>query len=204
MNAGSQGGLVALRRGEAHFAGSHLLDPETGEYNLSYIKEYLPGTPVTVFDWVGREQGLIVARNNPKHIQALLDLARPDVIYVNRQRGSGTRVLLDYQLSLAGISPDQIKGYRQEEFTHLAVAAAVQSGRADCGLGITASARALDLDFIPLYTEIYQLIVPNQVLETHLLDPLFELAADPAFRQAILELPGYDVSHMGSQVIALR
>ncbi|HVN53082.1 MAG TPA: substrate-binding domain-containing protein, partial [Anaerolineaceae bacterium] len=138
------------------------------------------------------------------HIQGLEDLTRPDVTYVNRQRGSGTRVLLDYQLSQAGISPDGIQGYRQEEFTHLAVAAAVQSGRADCGLGITASARALDLDFLPLYTEIYQLIVAGPVLETGLLDPLFELAADPAFRQAVLALPGYDVSRMGQKVVEIQ
>ncbi len=200
VNAGSLGGLIALRRGEAHFAGSHLLNPDTGEYNFSYIKEYLPGLPVTLFDWVGREQGLIVQKGNPKNIQSLKDLVRPDVSYINRQRGSGTRVLLDYQLSQQGISSEQIQGYLLEEYTHTAIAAAVQSGRADCGLGITASARALDLGFIPLYTEIYQLVVPSQILETHLLDPVFDLAADPAFRKSILELPGYDVSHMGEKV----
>jgi putative molybdopterin biosynthesis protein len=107
---------------------------------------------------------------------------------------------LDYQLSLEGISSEQIQGYLLEEYTHTAIAAAVQSGRADCGLGITASARALDLGFIPLYTEIYQLVVPSQTLETHLLDPVFDLAADPTFRKSILELPGYDVSHMGEKV----
>lgn len=203
VNAGSQGGLIALRRGEAHFGGSHLLNPQTGEYNLRYIREYLPGLPVTLFDWVGREQGLIVAPGNPKQIHSLADLARSDITYVNRQRGSGTRVLLDYHLSLLGLESTQIQGYQQEEFTHLAVAAAVQSGRADCGLGITASAQALGLDFVPLYTEIYQLVVPNQVLETHLLDPLFELAASDAFRQAVLALPGYDVSAMGRKAAEL-
>lgn len=197
VNAGSQGGLVALRRGEAHFAGSHLLDPETGIYNQAYIQTYLPETPVSVFGWVGREQGLIVAKGNPKGLKSLSDLARTDITYINRQRGSGTRVLLDYQLGKLGISDEKIAGYQQEEFTHLAVAAAVKSGRADCGMGIMAAANALDLDFIPLYTELYQLIVPNSVLESHLLDPILELAQRKEFQNAILRLPGYDISQMG-------
>ncbi len=200
VNAGSQGGLVALRRGEAHFAGSHLLDPQTGIYNKSYIHQYLPDTPVSVFGWVGREQGLIVQKGNPKRIFSLADLQRPDVLFINRQRGSGTRVLLDYHLGRLGISSDEIKGYQQEEFTHLTVAAAVKSGRADCGLGITAAANALDLDFVPLFLEMYQLVVPNHVLESHLLDPVFELAQDNTFRDAILELPGYDLSQMGQLI----
>jgi putative molybdopterin biosynthesis protein len=200
VNAGSQGGLIALRRGEAHFAGSHLLDPETGIYNQSYIKTYLPDCPVSVFGWVGREQGLIVAKGNPRNITSLEDLKRPDVSYVNRQRGSGTRVLLDYYLGKLGISEETVTGYEQEEFTHLAVAAAVKSGRADCGLGITAAANALGLDFVPLYTELYQLVIPNSVLESKLLDPIFDLAMDGEFRSAILKLPGYDVSQMGKQI----
>jgi len=200
VNAGSQGGLVALRRAEAHFAGSHLLDPETGLYNLSYIKEYLPDIPVSIYDWVGREQGLMVQKGNPKGVRSLKDLERPDVNYVNRQRGSGTRVLLDYQLGKLGISSVVISGYQLEEFTHLAVAADVKSGRADCGMGITAAANALELDFIPLFTEQYQLVIPRSVLEDHLLDPIFELAQDPEFRQAVMRLPGYDVSQMGKLV----
>ncbi len=200
VNAGSQGGLLALRRGEAHFAGSHLLDPETGIYNQSYIREYLPETPVTAFHWVGREQGIIVLRGNPKNITSLKDLERPDISYINRQRGSGTRVLLDYHLGKLGIPDENIKGYQQEEFTHLAVAAAIKSGRADCGMGITAAARALELDFIPLYTEQYQLIIPNAIIESHQLDPIFALANDPEFRNSVLKLPGYDVSQMGQFV----
>ncbi|NMB53908.1 MAG: molybdopterin biosynthesis protein [Leptolinea sp.] len=200
VNVGSQGGLIALKRGEAHFAGSHLLDPETGVYNKSYIQTYLPDCPVSVFGWVGREQGLIVARGNPKNIKSLKDLEHPDISYVNRQRGSGTRVLLDYQLGKLGISDEKITGYTEEEFTHLAVAAAVKSGRADCGLGITAAANALDLDFVPLYVEMYQLVIPNSILESHLLDPIFELSQDNAFRKAISKLPGYDLSQMGLRI----
>jgi putative molybdopterin biosynthesis protein len=204
VNAGSQGGLIALRRGEAHFAGSHLLDPETGEYNTSSINQYLPEIPVTVFGWVGRQQGLIVPKGNPKGIHSLQDLAREDVAYVNRQRGSGTRVLLDYQLEKMGISKEIIKGYQQEEFTHLAVAVAVQSRRADCGLGITASANALGLDFIPLYTEDYQLVVPNEVLDTGLMDPVLALAKSEDFRKAVMELPGYEISQMGQMIMSFN
>jgi putative molybdopterin biosynthesis protein len=197
VNAGSQGGLVALRRGEAHFAGSHLLDPQTGEYNRSAIAQYLPGIPVTVMSWVGRKQGLLVLPGNPKGIHTIADLARPDVHYVNRQRGAGTRVLLDYEMGKLGMDPAAVQGYDQEEYTHLAVAAAVQSGRADCGLGIAAAAQALGLDFIPLYDEQYELIIPREHAESDLLAPLFEIAHDPNFRAAVAALPGYDVSEMG-------
>lgn len=200
-NAGSLGGLVALRRGEAHLAGSHLLDPQTGEYNLSYIAQYLPDTPVRLVTWVGRQQGLLVAAGNPKAIHSLSDLARPDVRYVNRQRGAGTRVLLDYHIRQLGIIPEQIQGYDREEYTHLAVAAAIASGRADCGMGVQAAARALHLDFIPLYTERYDLVIPCEHLKHDLLAPLFELMSDPAFRQAVQALEGYDITDMGRVVV---
>ncbi len=199
-NVGSQGGLVALRRGEAHLAGSHLLDPETGEYNLPYLKQYLPDTPVQVVTWVGREQGLVVPRGNPKGIRGLQDLLRPDVRYINRQRGAGTRVLLDYHLGKMGIEPAKIQGYTQEEYTHLAVAAAVASGRADCGMAVTASAVALDLDFIPLFQERYDLIIPCEFLHGDLLTPIFDLMGDARFRSAVAAMPGYDLSLMGKVV----
>jgi len=207
-NVGSQGGLVALRRGEAHLAGSHLLDPETGEYNISYIRRYLPGVKVNVVTLVGREQGLLVKRGNPKGIKSLGDLSRPEeesdaerVRFVNRQRGAGTRVLLDYQLNLLGIFPDSIIGYNQEEFTHLGVAAAVASGRADCGLGIAAAAQALELDFVPLYQERYDLVIPKEYADSELLAPLFTVLENQEFRAAVAALPGYDVSEMGSLVL---
>ncbi|NTU55068.1 MAG: molybdopterin biosynthesis protein, partial [Anaerolineales bacterium] len=200
-NVGSQGGLVALRRGEAHFAGSHLLDPKTGEYNISYIRQYMPNIPVKVVALVGREQGLIVRKGNPKGIKGLGDLSRPDVQFVNRQRGAGTRVLLDYHLKLMSTPQSSIEGYQQEEYTHLGVAAAVASGRADCGLGIAAAAQALDLEFIPLFQERYDLVIPKQFAEGDLLAPLFGLLADPAFRKAVSQLPGYDVSVMGTVIL---
>ena len=200
-NVGSQGGLVALRRGEAHLAGSHLLDPETGEYNLRYLHEYLPATPVKLVTWVGRVQGLLVAAGNPRGVQGLQDLARDDVSFINRQRGAGTRVLLDYHLGQLGISTEQIHGYDQEEYTHLGVAAAVASGRAVTGLGLTAAAQALGLDFIPLFQERYDLVIPCEHLRSGLLDPLFDLMHDPAFRLAVSTLPGYDISQMGNVVL---
>jgi putative molybdopterin biosynthesis protein len=200
-NVGSQGGLVALRRGEAHLAGSHLLDPETGGYNISYVRQYMPAIPVKIIALVGREQGLIVKKGNPKGIESLHDLARPNVQFVNRQRGAGTRVLLDYHLKLMTIPSDSIVGYDQEEYTHLGVAAAVASGRADCGLAIAAAAQALDLDFVPLFQERFDLVIPTQFSEDELLTPLFGLLADPAFRRAVSQLTGYDVSVMGTMIL---
>jgi putative molybdopterin biosynthesis protein len=200
-NVGSQGGLIALRRGEAHLAGSHLLNPETGEYNISYIRQYMPNIPVKVVALVGREQGLIVKKGNPKRIKSLKDLSKPRVQFVNRQRGAGTRVLLDYHLNLMTIPQNSIVGYSQEEYTHLGVAAAVASGRADCGLGIAAAAQALDLDFVRLFQERYDLVIPKQFAETDLLAPLFGLLADSAFRTAVSQLTGYDVSVMGTIIL---
>ena len=200
-NVGSQGGLVALRRGEAHFAGSHLLNPETGEYNISYIRQYMPNIPVKVVALVMREQGLILSKGNPKEIKSLPDITKPDVQFVNRQRGAGTRVLLDYHLKKLQIPQSSIEGYKQDEYTHLGVAAAVASGRADCGLGIAAAAQALELDFIPLFQERYDLVIPKQFADDDLLAPLFGLLADPALRLAVSQLTGYDVSVMGTIIL---
>jgi putative molybdopterin biosynthesis protein len=200
-NVGSQGGLIALRRGEAHLAGSHLLNPETGEYNISYIRQYMPNIPVKVVALVGRDQGLMVKRGNPRGVRSLKDLTDPGIRFVNRQRGAGTRVLLDYHLNLITIVPERIVGYDQEEYTHLGVAAAIASGRADCGMGIAAAAQALDLEFIPLFQERYDLVIPKQFAEGDLLAPLFGILADRRFREAVSQLPGYDVSVMGTVIL---
>jgi putative molybdopterin biosynthesis protein len=196
-NVGSLGGLLALSRGEAHLAGSHLLDEETGEYNLSYVRRYLAGVPTRIIGFVRREQGLIVPRGNPKGLRGLADLTRPDVAFINRQRGAGTRVLLDYRLKQAGISPRAIQGYERQEFTHLAVAAAVASGAADCGLGILAAARALGLDFVPLDHERYDLIIPARFYADPLLAPLLEILGEPAFQARVAALGGYTTAEMG-------
>ncbi|MGQ0600288.1 MAG: molybdopterin biosynthesis protein [Anaerolineales bacterium] len=196
-NVGSQGGLVALRRGECHFAGSHLLDPATGEYNVADVKRYLPDTPVVLVTLVGREQGLIVPAGNPKRIYTLADLYRDDVRFVNRQRGAGTRVLLDFEIGKLAFKTRGIKGYDFEEYTHLAVAAAVQSGAADCGLGIAAAARALELDFVSLFKERYDLVIPREHYDAPLLRPLLDMLHDARFKAEVQKLPGYDVRHMG-------
>jgi putative molybdopterin biosynthesis protein len=196
-NLGSLGGLVALRRGEAHLAGSHLLDPESGEYNLSYIEKYLPGVPVVVVGYVTREQGLIVSQGNPKDLTDLPDLVKESVTFINRQQGAGTRILLDYYLGELGIDKDAIAGYDREEYTHLSVAAAVSSGAVDCGLGIMAAADALKLDFIPLYNEQFDLVIPLEHYESTKLAPLLELLHEPEFQDAVDSIAGYDTAPMG-------
>jgi putative molybdopterin biosynthesis protein len=196
-NVGSLGGLVALRRGEAHLAGSHLLDPETGEYNTFYVQRYLPGQAVALVALAEREQGWIVSPGNPRGLRDWPDIAGGNVRIVNRQRGAGTRVLLDYELSRLGIGAEDVAGYDREEYTHLAVAAAVASGSADAGLGIRAAARALNLDFVPLAQERYELVIPEPHYRGELLRPLLALLADAQFRAAVAAMPGYDVSVMG-------
>lgn len=196
-NVGSIGGLLALKQAEAHLAGSHLLDEETGEYNISYAKKLLPDIEVIIVNLVFREQGLIVAKGNPKGINDLADLLRPDVNFVNRQRGAGTRVLLDYRLHQMGLDPQNIRGYERTEFTHLAVAAAVDSGTADVGLGIVAAARALDLDFVPLLKEQYDLVIPKAHYESPFLEPMLSILCHPSFQRDVETLGGYDVSQMG-------
>ncbi|MGW8186136.1 MAG: molybdopterin biosynthesis protein, partial [Desulfobacterales bacterium] len=169
-HVGSMGGLMAVKKGLCHLAGSHLLDTADGSYNTAYIKRYLPelfaAKQVRLINLVFRDQGLIVLPGNPKHIKGIEDLAREDVTMINRQGGSGTRILLDYRLRELGIDPDRINGYGNEEFTHMSVAVAVLSGTADAGLGICAAARALNLEFIPVVTEQYDLVVPEAFFGT--------------------------------------
>ncbi|MEE9611909.1 MAG: molybdopterin biosynthesis protein [Desulfatiglandales bacterium] len=196
-NVGSLGGLMALRKGTCHITGSHLLDTETGEYNVSYIQRYLKGIKVSVFHLVLRDQGLIVARGNPKGIKGLGDLTREDISFVNRQAGSGTRVLLDYKLEQLGIKGEAIRGYDQEEFTHMAVAVDVLSGAADCGMGIFAAARALDLDFIPMEREQYDLIIPSAMMDNTNIRVVLETVRSRNFRERVLALGGYDPSKSG-------
>ncbi|MSQ12871.1 MAG: molybdopterin biosynthesis protein [Dehalococcoidia bacterium] len=196
-NVGSMGGLLALKRGEAHLAGCHLLDEDTGEYNVPAVRRVLEGRRVVLVHLVGRVQGLIVAKGNPKRVASLEDLARADVAFINRQRGSGTRVLLDEKLKQIGLAPERIHGYEREEYTHLAVAAAVTSGTADAGLGILAAARALELDFVPLLQEQYDLVIPREHYESALLAPLLAAIRSEAFRRDVAALGGYDVTRMG-------
>ncbi|MCH9010275.1 MAG: molybdopterin biosynthesis protein, partial [Chloroflexi bacterium] len=202
-NVGSLGGLMALNRGEAHLAGTHLLDEETGEYNLSYVRRYVTGPEVVVMNLVHRVQGLIVPRGNPLKLATLEDLGRDGLSFVNRQRGSGTRVLLDYKLKELNISIDAITGYEREEYTHLAVAAAVAGGKADVGLGILSAARAMDLDFVPLLSEQYDLVIPSEFYESELLKPLLDLIKSDDFKNEVESLGGYDTSQTGKVLAEL-
>lgn len=200
-NVGSLGGLLALQRGEAHLAGAHLLDENSGEYNVAFVQSMLTANGIhgVLMGFVNRVQGLIVPAGNPKGITTLADLQRDDVTFVNRQRGAGTRVLLDFELKRHGIDAKSIRGYERQEFTHLAVAAAVASGAADCGLGVLSAARALHLNFIPLAHERYDLVIPSRWLEDDLLAPLLALIRDEAsgLREAIAQLGGYETTNMG-------
>jgi putative molybdopterin biosynthesis protein len=196
-HVGSLGGLIALRRGQAHMAGCHLLHVESGEYNVAYVKQYVPGKAVRLITMVRREQGLIIPHGNPKQITGIADLPREDVHYANRQRGAGTRLLFDYLLAKENIAPDAVRGYDNEQITHLAVAAAVKSGQADAGMGVLAAARALELDFIPLGSERYDLALLLEHEEEPSVQATLELLHDGEFRAAVEALPGYDTSQMG-------
>jgi putative molybdopterin biosynthesis protein len=201
-NVGSLGGLVALRDGLCHIAGSHLLDPETGEYTLPYLDRVFGDArpDVAVVRLVERSQGLIVAPGNPLEIEGLADLRRPGVRYVNRQRGAGTRVLLDVMLGKLEITPSSVEGYAREEPTHLAVAAAIASGRADTGMGIMAAARAFGLDFVSLAVEPYDLVVAPGAMESPQLAPLWSLLQSDRFKASVEELGGYSTKEMGRRL----
>ncbi|MBI4765121.1 MAG: molybdopterin biosynthesis protein [Deltaproteobacteria bacterium] len=199
-NVGSTGGLMALKRGIAHLAGSHLLDPETGGYNITYIRRLIPDVPVKGVNLVLRQQGLILGRGNPKKIAGLEDLTRKDLTFINRQAGSGTRILLDFRLKELGLDAALIRGYEEEEFTHMAVAVAVLSGRADVGLGIYAAARALDLDFIPVVQEEYDLVIPEKFFGDEKIQALLSVIRSADFQEAVRALGGYDLSLTGKIV----
>jgi len=199
-HVGSLEGIIALKKGYAHMAGSHLLDPATGEYNLSYIHKYLSGVPVKVIHLAYRQQGFILPQGNPRGITGLSDLVRDEIRFINRQRGSGTRVLLDYLIEKEGIDPAQINGYEGEEFTHLGVAVAIESGRADVGLGIYGAAKALGLAFVPVEQEQYDLIIPQAFCDDSQVQKVVEVLRSKEFRTQIEGLGGYDPSRMGEEV----
>jgi putative molybdopterin biosynthesis protein len=197
-NVGSLGGLLALKRGEAHVVGTHLLDARTGTYNLPDVRRLVGAKNVVVVNLVVREQGLIVAPGNPKKIRSLRDLVREDIRFVNRQAGAGTRVLLDYRLRKLRIRPQRIRGYEREEFTHMAVAVSIASGLADCGLGVRSAANALGLAFIPVDREDYDIVLRRDFFDTAMGEALLRAVRDPTFRAAVESLGGYDARHAGT------
>jgi putative molybdopterin biosynthesis protein len=197
-HVGSMGGLLALKRGEAHMAGTHLLDEETGEYNITFIERLLSDKRIMLINLVYREQGLLVIKGNPKNIKGVEDLTKNDVVFVNRQSGAGTRLLIDKCLRELNINPRDIEGYEREEYTHMGVASAVLTGVADTGLAILASAKALDLGFIPVAKERYDIAIPREFFETEMLQLLIGIIREDAeFREMVTGLGGYDISDMG-------
>ena len=200
-HVGSLGGLMALRRGVCHLAGSHLLDTKDGSYNVSYIKRYLPNVSVKLVNLVMREQGLIVSSGNPKGINGIEDLKREDIRFINRQSGSGTRILLDYRLGQLDIDPGDIAGYDTEEFTHMSVAVAVLSGTSDVGLGIYAAAQALKLDFVPVVTEQYDLVIPEAHFDTDNIQTLLQTIGSDIFKNRVNALGGYSTEKTGTIIM---
>jgi len=200
-HVGSMGGLMAIKRGVCHLAGTHLLDAADGSYNISYLKKYLPDTPVRLVHLVQRDQGLIVKKGNPKHIGGIEDLSRKDISFINRQIGSGTRILLDYKLNQLNVKAAAINGYQNEEFTHMAVAVSVLSGAADAGLGIYAAAKALDLELIPVVTEQYDLVIPREFFETDAVQILLKIINSRDFKQRVEALGGYNTQNTGSVIL---
>ncbi len=199
-HVGSMGGIMAIRRGEAHLAGSHLLDEETGEYNISFIKRFLADTPLQLINLCYRQQGLIVAKGNPLNITGFSDLADPDknISFINRQNGAGTRLLTDKTLADQDIAPDAISGYEHEEYTHMSVAAAIASGSVDCGMGILAAANALHLDFVEVAEERYDLIIPEIFLNDPKIEQLLQLVRESdEFKQSVHKLGGYSLRDSG-------
>ncbi|MBW1695201.1 MAG: molybdopterin biosynthesis protein [Deltaproteobacteria bacterium] len=200
-HVGSIGGLMAIRRGGCHLAGSHLLDTKDGSYNISYIRKYIPNIPVKLVNLVMRQQGLIIPPGNPKKIKGIEDLKRTDIRFINRQTGSGTRILLDYKLEQLQIDPASIIGYDSEEFTHMSVAVAVLGGRADVGLGIYAAAKALGLDFIPVVTEQYDLVIPQEHFESKNIQILLETICSREFKTRVDALGGYSTEKTGTIIL---
>lgn len=201
-HVGSMGGIMAIRRGEAHMAGCHLLDTADGTYNRSFIKKYFPKGDVKLVSCVGRQQGLMVARGNPLNICSFADISRQGIRYVNRQKGSGTRILTDYLCSREKVEPSDVYGYTREELTHTSVAAQIACGSADVGMGIYSAAKLYDLDFIPICIEEYDLIIPDHAWDSPMVQQLLTILRSDAFREKILSMGGYTVDHPG-QVLCL-
>ncbi len=199
-HVGSMAGLVALSRGETHISQSHLYDTESGLYNVPFVEKFIKNEKVKLIEFVSREQGFLVPKGNPKRIIGFESLQDEGLRFVNRQRGAGTRVLFDTYLARYGIDAERILGYEDEEFSHLSVAVAIKSGRVDFGMGIAAAAYAMDLDFVPICEENYQLVIPTDLYESALLAPLLEILADKEFYKVLSQMSGYRVGNIGQIV----
>lgn len=196
-NLGSIGGLIALGRGSSHIASCHLLDPDTGEYNLPYLPRYLPDLETTAINLIYRDLGLILRSGNPLDIAGIEDMVRPKIRIINRQEGSGTRIFFDFELKRLGIDPNRINGYEKQVNTHVEVATAVLSGVADVGLGILSAARMLGLEFIHITRERYDLVIPEENLSAKPVGALLEVIRSQEFRRKVEQMGGYDTRDSG-------
>lgn len=200
-HVGSLGGIMSLKRSECHISPIHLLDEVSGEYNISYIKKYFPIKTMALIKGVKRLQGLMVPKGNPKNIKDFNDLIREDVSFVNRQRGSGTRQLLDYELKKRQLKDEDITGYNREMTTHMSVAVTVKSGGADVGLGVFSSAQAMKLDFIPVGYEEYDFLVPIQYLSDNRVVSFIQILKSKSFIDKVNSIGGYEFDHNGDVII---
>ncbi len=197
-HVGSMGGIMAVKRGEAQIAGTHLLDETDGSYNTSYIRKYFPQGGVRLVECVYRTQGLMLQKGNPKQIKNVRDLTKEGVRYVNRQKGSGTRILIDYLCRQEAIPTASIYGYDREEFTHTSVAAQIASDTADAGMGIYSASKIYDLDFLPICQEQYDLLIPDSAWDTEAVQKLLAILRSDAFRRRIDALGGYELRQPGT------
>ena len=194
-HVGSMAGLMAIKKGEAHIAGIHLLDPETNSYNIPYIKRFLAGEEVVLYPFLQRKQGWIVPEGNPLHIQSVKDIADRKAQFVNRQKGAGTRILFDLLLKEEGLSAENIVGYEREMFSHLSVAAEVKSDEQAVGLGIYTAAKTMGLDFVPIADESYDLLMTKEFFESEQGNMLIKVIQSEDFKQSVHEIGGYKVVH---------
>ena len=199
-HAGSMGGIMAIRRKEAHAAGCHLLDTADGSYNRSFIRKYFPKGGVKLVSCVGRQQGLMAAKGNPLGLEKFADIARPGVRYVNRQKGSGTRILTDHLCRRGGVDTSCVYGYDREELTHTSVAAQIANGSADAGMGIYSAAKLYDLDFIPVCIERYDLLIADYAWDMPAVRELLSILKSEAFRQKLLAMGGYTLDRPGELI----
>ena len=196
-HVGSMGGIQAIRRGEAHLAGIHLLNEKDGSYNQSFVMKYFPNGEASLIECVGRTQGIMVAKKNPKKIIGISSLCDPDIRYINRQKGSGTRILFDYLCKKEGIATDSLHGYAHEEFTHNDVAKLIAKGEADAGMGVHAAAKLYDLDFIPIYSEQYDLLIPDTMKNHPGIIEILDILKSEEFAEKAAMLGGYTLNKPG-------